>query len=466
MKSQKSQFDKSMNIVDVLFLAIGAMLGWGWVVLSGEWVSTAGFVGSIVAFLIGGFLVIVIGLTYAELASAIPETGGGFVFVKKAFSPGIAFISGWSVLFGYVSVITFEAVALPTVIDYVIPFQHQGFMWNIAGWDVYLTWVLIGSVGSIVLTSLNYFGVKPAAIMQTVFTIFIVSVGLLLVFGAGFNGNFSNLKPFEHGVGGTMSVLMMIPFLFVGFDVIPQIAEEVKAPSKKIGGILILSIIASVIFYLLIVFGVATGLSPKALGASSLATADAMVNLFGHSGFGVLLVLGGVAGIITSWNAFIIGGSRILYAMAKNKMIPQWFAYIHPKFKTPTHGILFLGVLAFVAPLLGRPALSWIVNAGGIGVVLGYLLVAISFLKLRKTQPDLERPYRIRNGRVVGIIAVVLSILFIIIYLPGMPSSLAWPAEWLIVLAWYFVAFVLYFTQKRKVTTNRQVPIQGENQSN
>ncbi|MDN8847948.1 amino acid permease, partial [Staphylococcus aureus] len=126
-------------------------------------------------------------------------------------------------------------VALPTVIDYVVPFQHQGFMWHIAGWDVYLTWVLIGSVGSIVLTSLNYFGVKPAAIMQTVFTIFIVSVGLLLVFGAGFNGNFSNLKPFEHGVGGTMSVLMMIPFLFVGFDVIPQIAEEVKAPSKKIG---------------------------------------------------------------------------------------------------------------------------------------------------------------------------------------------------------------------------------------
>lgn len=77
----KSQFNKSMNIVDVLFLAIGAMLGWGWVVLSGEWVSAAGFIGSIVAFLIGGLLVIVIGLTYAELASAIPETGGGFVFV-------------------------------------------------------------------------------------------------------------------------------------------------------------------------------------------------------------------------------------------------------------------------------------------------------------------------------------------------------------------------------------------------
>lgn len=461
MKS-KSQFNKTMNVVDVLFLAIGAMLGWGWVVLSGEWVSTAGFVGSIIAFLLGGFLVIVIGLTYAELASAIPETGGGFIFVKKAFSPGIAFISGWSVLFGYVSVITFEAVALPTVIDYVVPFEHQGLMWNIAGWDVYITWVLIGSVGSILLTSLNYFGVKPAAIMQTVFTIFIVAVGLLLVFGAGFNGDFSNLKPFENGVGGTMSVLMMIPFLFVGFDVIPQIAEEVKAPSKKIGGILIFSIVASVIFYLLIVFGVATGLSPKALSISNLATADAMVNLFGSNGFGVLLVLGGVAGIITSWNAFIIGGSRILYAMANNGMIPKWFAYIHPKFKTPTHGILFLGILAFVAPLLGRPALLWIVNAGGIGVVLGYLLVAFSFLKLRKSQPGLERPYRIKNGRAVGIIAIILSILFIVIYLPGMPSSLAWPSEWLIVIVWYLIAFVLYFTQKRKTTNYYNIPARIE----
>ena len=446
----KSQFNKTMNIVDVLFLAIGAMLGWGWVVLSGEWVSTAGFIGSIIAFVIGGILVIVIGLTYAELASAIPETGGGFVFVKKAFAPGVAFISGWSVLFGYVSVITFEAVALPTVIDYVIPFQHQGLLWNVAGWDVYLTWVLIGSLGSIILTSLNYFGVKPAAVLQTVFTIFIVAVGLLLVGGAGFNGDFSQLKPFENGAGGTLSVLMMIPFLFVGFDVIPQIAEEVKAPAKKIGSILVVSIIASVIFYLLIVFGVATGLTPKELSTSSLATADAMVNLFGSGGFGVLLVLGGVAGIITSWNAFIIGGSRILYAMAKNGMISEWFADIHPKYKTPTHGILFLGVLAFVAPLLGRPALQWIVNAGGIGVVLGYLLVAISFVKLRKSQPDLVRPYRIKNGIAIGVTAIVLSIGFILIYMPGMPSSLSWPSEWLIVLAWYVIAAVLYFTQKRK----------------
>ena len=118
---------------------------------------------------------------------------------------------------------------------------------------------------------------------------------------------------------------------------------------------------------------------------------------------------------------------------------------------------MFLGILAFVAPLLGRAALVWIVNAGGIGVVLGYLLVAISFMKLRKVQPDLARPYRIKNGKLVGSIAIILSILFIVIYLPGMPSSLAWPSEWLIVLAWYLIAAILYITQTRKSTTN--VPV-------
>ncbi len=119
-----------MSIFDVLFLAMGAMLGWGWVVLSGEWISKAGFLGSITAFMIGGLLVIFIGLTYAELAAAIPETGGGFIFVLRSFGEKTAYIAGWSVLFGYISVIAFEAVALPTVINYLIPVEHVGYLWT------------------------------------------------------------------------------------------------------------------------------------------------------------------------------------------------------------------------------------------------------------------------------------------------------------------------------------------------
>ncbi|MDI5791138.1 hypothetical protein PO124_30250 [Bacillus licheniformis] len=121
--------------------------------------------GSTIAFIIGGILVILIGLTYAELSSAIPETGGGLIS-STGRSDENGFVAAWGVLFGYVSVITFEAVALPTVIDYVLPVEHQGFLWSLSGWDVYVTWVLIGSGGAVVLTALNYFGVKPAAIFS------------------------------------------------------------------------------------------------------------------------------------------------------------------------------------------------------------------------------------------------------------------------------------------------------------
>src|SRR5699024_6634329 len=333
-----------------------------------------------------------------------------------------------------VSVITFEAVALPTVIDYLIPVQHKGYMWTLGGWDVYFTWVLIGSGGAILLTVLNYLGIKPATIFQSIFTVTIVAIGLLLVFGAFKNGDVANLQPlFKNGIGGTMSVLIMIPFLFVGFDVIPQVAAEVNAPPKLIGRILVASIVTSVIFYLLIVYGVTTGLPKQLLTTTQLATADAMTHLFGSQWFGALLVFGGVAGIVTSWNAFITGGSRILYAMSIRGMIPKWFSYIHPKYKTPSNGIVFLGLLAFVAPFLGRPALVWIVNAGGIGIVIGYLFVSISFIKLRKAEPDLVRPYKIKQWKVVGALAIILSIIFISFYLPGMPSALIWPVEWMIV---------------------------------
>ncbi|GIO23556.1 APC family permease [Oceanobacillus sp. J11TS1] len=453
---EDKKFSKSMTMTDVLFLSTGAMLGWGWVVLSGDWISQAGFLGTAIAFLLGGLLVVFIGLTYAELAAAIPETGGGLVFVLRAYNQKLGYLAAWSVLFGYVSVITFEAVALPTVIDYVIPVNHQGYMWSLSGFDIYLTWALIGSVGAILLSSLNYFGIKPATILQNVLTAAVVLIGLVLVAGGFGNGDISNLQPLMgEGMGGVMTVLIMIPFLFVGFDVIPQIASEVKAPPKFIGRFLIISIIVSIIFYVLIGFGVSIGLSPAELATTNLATADAMGNLFNSPIFANIIVIAGVAGIITSWNAFIIGGSRILYAMAIRDMIPRWFAYIHPKYNTPTHGIIFLGLLGFFAPLLGHAALNWFVNAGGIGIVIGYLIVSISFMKLRKTEPELERPYKIKYWKTTGILAIVLSVLFILLYMPGMPSSLIWPMEWLIVGGWYLIGILLYFTGSKKNTKQK-----------
>jgi len=410
---------------DVLFLAIGAMLGWGWVVLSGNWVVAAGPIGAVIAFLIGGVLVIVVGLTYAELASAMPEVGGEHAYVHRAMGKKASFIASWAIAFGYLSVVMFEAVALPTVIEYLMPEYDKVYLWTVAGWEVHLTWLLIGMGGAISITIINFFGVKPAAVLQSVFTLFIIAAGLMLIFGASFNGNTEHLQPFvQDGMSGIMVVLIMVPFLFVGFDVIPQVAEEVNVPHKDIGKLLITSVICAVVFYLLIALGVSLSLDTDTLRQSELASADAMAAVFGSTLFANFLILGGVAGILTSWNAFIIGGSRVLYAMAKSNMIPAWFGYLHPKYKTPTNAILFFGLLSTLAPMLGRPALVWIVDAGGLGIVIAYLFVSISFLLLRKKEPNMPRPFQVRNGRLVGYVAVIFSIGFIALYMPFMPAAL------------------------------------------
>lgn len=437
--NQKPELNKVLSRLDVFVLSVGAMLGWGWVVLSESWLTSAGSLGTVVAFIIGGTLVTFVGLTYAELASAMPQVGGEHVYVHRAMGDKAAFLASWAITLGYVSVVAFEAVALPTVIEYLFPNYQVGYMWTIAGWDVYASWVLVGVGGSIFVMAINYFGLKPAAKIQVILTASVILMGLMLIFGSAIGGERANFEPlFLNGPAGIMAVLIMVPFLFIGFDVIPQTAEEANVPPRDIGKLLIFSVVCAIGFYILIAIGVASALDGQALATTQLATADAMATLFGSALFGNLLIIGGVAGILTSWNAFIIGGSRVVYAMAQSNMLPKWFAKLHPKYKTPSNAILFIGALAVVSPLLGRPALVWFVNSGGPAIVIAYLMVAVAFIILRKREPEMARPYKSGRTPVIGWIAAVLSVGFIIIYLPGMPAALIGP-EWAILIGWFVI---------------------------
>ncbi|MFG6115393.1 APC family permease [Halobacillus sp. MO56] len=447
---EKKQLKKVLSKFDLLFLALGAMLGWGWVVLSGAWITSAGSMGAVIAFAIGGLLVVFVGLNYAEIASAMPKVGGEHAYVHRALGREMSFVASWAITLGYISVATFEAVALPTVVDYLLPNYQMGYLWTIAGWDVHLNWVLIGSIGALIITIINYIGVKQAAAMQTFFTLMIVGVGLLLIFGSGIHGEPANLSPFfVGGMGGMVTVLVMVPFLFVGFDVIPQVAEEAKLPQRQIGKLLVISVVGAVVFYLAIAMGVALGLDQTQLAGSELATADAIASLFGSQFFAQLLIVGGVAGIITSWNSFVIGGSRVLYAMAESGMLPAWFGKLHPKYNTPSNGILFIGVLSMLAPLLGRSALVWFVDAGGLGIVVAYFFVALSFLILRKKAPEMKRPFQAGKSSIYGYLALVLSFGFITLYLPGMPAALIWPYEWLLFAAWTILGLYFFMNMKK-----------------
>lgn len=439
------RFQRVLSAKDAIALAFGAMIGWGWVVLTGDWIATAGSLGAVFAFAGGGVMVILIGLTYAELASAMPQVGGEHVYTHRALGARASFVCTWAIILGYVSVVAFEAVALPTVLEHLFPAYKVGLLWNVAGGEVYASWVLVGSCGAVLMTWLNIRGVRASALLQKTITAFILIAGLLLVAGAFKNGSPGNMEPlFVDGYKGLLMVLIMTPFMFVGFDVIPQAAEEIDLPFKQIGTMLVAAVVMAVAWYVLMILAVTVALSYEELLTSKLSTADAMSVAFANSAAGKALVFVGIGGIVTSWNAFLVGGSRAVYALSKAGMLPAFLARLHPTYGTPVNAIVMIGALSFVAPLFGRNALVWLVNAGGLGIVLAYILVAISFLVLRRREPDMERPFKVQGGVVVGYAALALSLAIGLLYMPGSPSALSWPYEWLIVLTWSFLGVVLF----------------------
>ena len=422
---------------DVLAVAFGAMVGWSWVVLAGEMIVRAGAVGSILAFGAGAVMVWLVGLTYAELSAALSRAGGELSFTFLALGPVGAFVCGWTLVLAYAAVCAFEAVALPTVLGYLVPAFGTGDpLYTVAGWDVRPGWVLAGTAGALVIGVVNYRGIRFAAFVQQVAVGGLLLVGLAFFLPGAARGDLGNLAPAVTGWEGVLRVLIMTPFLYVGFDVIPQLAEEIALPRRAVGRIILLSIAMACAWYGLVQWTVGVSLPPDTLAARALPTADAMSAVYGSPWGGRVLVAGGAVGILTSWNAFFLGASRLLFAMARGGMLPAAFARLHPRFGSPAAVVAVLTAATAVAPFFGRPALVWLVDAGSLATVVAYLLVAVAFLVIRRRHPDLPRPYRVAAPAAVGWLAAAATVFFILLYLPGSPSALAWPEEWLIVLLW------------------------------
>lgn len=451
--SNGENFERVLSKKDIMALAFGAMIGWGWVVLTGQWIKGAGSLGAMLAFVIGGIMVLFVGLTYAELTSAMPKCGGDLVFSYRALGRTPSFICTWAIILGYISVVAFEAVAFPTVLENLFSFSYmKGYMYTIAGCDIYGTFVLIGSGSALIITAINYFGAKPAAFMQGVVTFMIACVGILLFGGSLFNGSIQNIHPtFVNGGKGILAVTIMTPFMYVGFDVIPQAAEEINVPFKEIGKIIILSVIMAVLWYVMIIYSTSISLNSGEIASSNLVAADAMKKVFGGSVVASkILILAGIGGIITSWNSFFIGGSRAIYSMAEAGMLPKFLAKIHPKYKTPTNAILLIGLVSSIAPFFGENMLVWLNNCGGFGILLCYLIVSISFLVLRKKEPNMVRPYKVKHPKFVGGMAMILCLSMLVMFMPGFPASLSWPYEWGIIIMWFAIGDVLYLFARHK----------------
>lgn len=284
---------------------------------------------------------------------------------------------------------------------------------DVAGSEVYLTWALVGAIAAVVITTINILGVKFASVVQTFVVVLLLVIVLMLVVGAFTGGETGNMAPlFTGGAAGFFAVLVVVPFLFVGFDVIPQSAEEVNVPARQIGRLVVIAVVLATIFYLLVIVTTSSAMPVSELADADIATADAFGAMFSSDFMAKVLIAGGIAGILTSWNSLLLGASRLMCSMARSGMLPAWFGRLHPKFRTPVNALLFIGGLSFIAPFLGEAMLVWLVDSGSPSIVIAYLLVAIVFLVLRRREPLMDRPLRVggqgKGGLLIGGAAVVL----------------------------------------------------------
>lgn len=431
---------------DALALGFGAMIGFGWVVLTGGWLASAGTGGAVLAMVTGGVIMGVVGLTYAELTAAMPKAGGEHNFLLRGMGPRWSFVGSWAITGGYVTIVAFEAVALPRTAEYIFPDLSRIPLWTVAGDEVHLTWALVGALAAVVITLINIRGVKIAGAAQTFVVVFLLVIGLILILGSFTGGSTENIQPlFTGGTAGFFSVLVVVPFLFIGFDVIPQSSEEVNIPPRQIGRLVVVAVILATLWYVMTILTTSSAMPAADLADADIATADAMGTMFGSDLMANVLIAGGIAGIITSWNSLLLGASRLMYSMARSGMLPRWFGVLHPRYRTPVNALVFIGALSFAAPFFGTEMLGWLVDSGAPSIVLAYILVSLVFVILRRREPGMDRPLRVggrgRGGELIGWLAAVLCVALLSLYLPGMPAALT-PPPWILFGLWWVLGIV------------------------
>ena len=445
MSEKKTRLRKVMRPIDVWGLALGAIIGWGCFVLPGTaFLPKAGPLGTATGMLIGALLIIVIAISYGYLINKFPISGGEFVYTKEAIGKRNAFVCGWAMILAYWSLIPLNATALALISRYLFPgIIQQGLLYQVAGWDVYAGEVVLASAAIIIMALINIRGIKQAAWMQTAIALTLVGCILVITFLVFCISDWNNLAPgFPDGRRwwkGVFSIVAMAPWAFIGFDCIPQSAEEYNFSHRKSTFIMISAVLVAAILYIAVCAVTAVGVEPwqQLLDSrNAWPTGYVVRNTMGLAGI-VVLGVAMFCAVVSGMNAFYISTSRLMYAMAKEGSLPKWFERLSPKYGTPVNAILFTMVMSLFAPWFGREILLWIVDMTSVGAAIVFAYTTASAAIIAKRNGDKKNVW-------LGIIGCIFSIFFLsLLIIPGMPGFLSIQSR-VVLLIWIGLGIAFY----------------------
>ncbi|MEE0236413.1 MAG: APC family permease [Bacteroidales bacterium] len=450
MSEKRVKLKRVMRPIDVWGLALGAIIGWGCFVLPGTaFLPKAGPGGTAMGMLIGALLIIVIAVSYGYLIRKFPISGGEFIYAKEAFGKRNAFVCGWAMILAYWSLIPLNATALAMISRYLFPgIVQQGLLYEIAGWEVYAGEVILASAAIILMALLNIRGIKQAAWIQTAIALTLVGCILVITFLVFCISDWSNLAPaFPEGRRwwkGVFSIVAMAPWAFIGFDCIPQSAEEYNFSHKKSTFIMISAVLVAAILYIAVCAVTAVGVEPwqQLLDSrNAWPTGYVVRNTMGLAGI-IVLGVAMFCAVVSGMNAFYISTSRLMYAMAKEGSLPKWFEHLSPKYGTPTNAIIFTMAMSLFAPWFGREILLWIVDMTSVGaaIVFAYTTGSAAVIGYRNGS---------KKYAVFGVIGCLFSLFFLsLLIIPGMPGYLTFQSR-VVLFVWILIGVAFYFTIRK-----------------
>lgn len=441
---------RTLGLVDVVMIGIAGMIGGAIFVLVGPAIGLAGS-AVIIAFIINGIITLFTAMGYAELGSAMPEAGGGYLWVREGLPRPNAFISGWMAWFAHIVAGSLYAVGYGS-------FQFSLLkMLGLVGDQPLLGIIPVDKLIAVLsIAAFTYINIRGASETgKTGIIVTVIQLGTIFaLIGAGFltmhNSNqnwYSNIVTnfAPAGIGGIVAAMGLTFIAFEGYEIIVQTGEEVKNPKKNIPRAIFISLTLVVLLYCLVAFVSIGAVFPKSVGGvliwkfigqnGDLGITKAAELFLPYGSF--IILAGGIVSSLAALNATTYSSSRVAFAMGRHYNLPNQLSAIHDRFRTPYIATIISGII--MAVMAYTLPLTQIAIASGVIFLLLFTQVNISVITIRRMYGDkLNYGFKMPFFPVIPIIGVFLKLGLALYLLVTQPLS------WGISALWVLVGFALY----------------------
>ena len=449
-----SQLKRDVGAFQFFAFAFGAVVGVGWAVVLGDWLRQAGPLGAMLGLAAGGAFIVLIGFCYGEIAAIIPAAGGEMAYAYEVFGERSGYLIGWMLSFVYIVVAGFMAISIGWILGALIPGIEGPVLYTSLGQEVRAGTLALGLTGMALITWINIRGVKVSGRAQDMLVVVLLITATIFILAGIVRGDASNLRPyFQRSASGSiwpgvLALFMTATYWFGGFNVIPTMMEEKATGTsyRRIGIVIVLAIAIGVVFKTAVILSASMTMPWNELMAMDIPAAAAFETALGSVFLGKLVLLTALLGLVSTWNAILVSGSRTLFALGRARLISPWLGAVHPVHGSPANAILLSGIVGAVVTLLGRKAALPIVNSSSTCLALAYLLTCVAVVRLRKSRPDAPRPFRVPGGMATMVVAIASAAfsLGLSIYQPWVDAKGGLPLEWVMLAGWVAIGLIAW----------------------